>query len=100
MRTLIAFFLLSVSVVAQTEPVGLREPLSVKDYGAKGDGSNDDTTAIQMCIDYSAGNRASCFVPPGTYKITGDGLHMTVGQPSLYGLQSEGNGSASFVYYG
>lgn len=44
---------------------------SVKSYGAVGDGSTDDTAAIQACID--ACNTAGggiVYFPPGTYKIT------------------------------
>lgn len=40
---------------------------SVKDYGATGDGTTDDTTAIQAAID--AGKNV-LFFPEGTYKIT------------------------------
>ena len=45
--------------------------LSVKDFGAKGDGINDDTTAIQNAIDYAydlgVGN---VYFPSGNYNIT------------------------------
>lgn len=56
--------------------------LNVKDFGAKGDGSNDDTTAIQNCIDTAFGpitspNGASgaaanqgVFFPSGTYNVS------------------------------
>ncbi len=48
---------------------------NVKDFGAIGDGSNDDTSAIQAAIDYtsspfSSGSRGIIFFPPGTYKVT------------------------------
>ncbi len=43
--------------------------ISVKDYGATGDGSTDDTTAIQAAINASA-NDATIFFPPGTYIIS------------------------------
>lgn len=69
-------------------------------FDAKGDGKADDTEAIQKCIDYSATHRASCFVPPGIYRITGAGLHILSGQPSIYGLQSMGNGAPVLQYYG
>lgn len=41
--------------------------VSVKAYGAKGDGSTDDTTAFQSAL---ANNRI-VFVPEGTYKLSG-----------------------------
>lgn len=57
------------------------DTLNVKDYGAAGDGSTDDTTAIQDCFDAAYGssgsphgtsynsNKAVCF-PPGNYKVS------------------------------
>ena len=46
----------------------LRDVLSVKDFGAVGDGVADDTLAIQNALN-AAGGRA-VFVPAGTYVIT------------------------------
>jgi hypothetical protein len=45
-----------------------RMPLNVKDYGATGDGTTDDTSAIQSAI--TAGAGGAVFVPPGRYSIT------------------------------
>src|SRR5579862_5950993 len=39
--------------------------------GARGDGSTDDTVAIQTCIDYAHSNHLQgIFCPDGNYKIT------------------------------
>ncbi|NOU68398.1 hypothetical protein GC096_30690 [Paenibacillus sp. LMG 31461] len=41
-----------------------------KQFGAKGDGSTDDTAALQACLD-SLVNGTSIFIPDGTYITTG-----------------------------
>ena len=41
---------------------------NVKDFGAKGDGTADDTTAFLKAIDASKGKVLS--IPPGRYRIT------------------------------
>jgi hypothetical protein len=61
----------------------LARKVSVMDFGAKGDGTTDDTTAIQNAINYvestynpaggsnsPAGGACSLFFPAGYYKIT------------------------------
>jgi len=44
------------------------EPHNVKWYGATGNGSTDDTVALQRALD----NSLSILVPAGTYKVTDD----------------------------
>jgi hypothetical protein len=45
----------------------LKDAVSVKDFGAKGDGSVDDTAAIQAAIDA----HGSVFIPEGVYRCDG-----------------------------
>ena len=51
--------------VTTTVQAKLRESVSVKDFGAKGDGVTDDTAAIQAAID----SGKPVFVPAGTYYL-------------------------------
>lgn len=44
--------------------------LSVKNFGAAGDGTTDDTAAIQDAIDAIPNTGGALFFPEGTYKIT------------------------------
>ena len=46
----------------------LRDVISVKDFGAVGDGVADDTAEIQAALDAGAGK--CVYLPPGTYKTT------------------------------
>jgi hypothetical protein len=44
--------------------------LNVQDYGATGDGTTDDTEAIQEAIQELPAAGGTVFFPPGTYKVT------------------------------
>lgn len=46
------------------------EIINVKDYGAKGDGTTDDTTAIKAAM--AAGVGKTVYLPAGTYKVSGN----------------------------
>ena len=61
----------------------LRESVSVKDFGAVGNGVADDTAAIQAAIDYAESlGGGSVILPIGTYKLTSniliDGDHVGI----------------------
>lgn len=56
-----------VSAVQRTVQSKLRDVVSVKDFGAVGDGATDDTAAIQAAIDSGA---LVIDFPPGIYLIT------------------------------
>jgi hypothetical protein len=57
--------------VARTTASKLQESVSVKDFGAVGDGVTDDTTAIQAAINATITNSGgNLFLPSGTYLIS------------------------------
>ena len=44
---------------------------NVKDYGARGDGTTDDTASIQAALDAArTAGGGTVFMPPGTYRLT------------------------------
>lgn len=61
--------------VATTVQSKLRESVSVKDFGAVGDGVTDDTAAIQAAVDSIKNVGGVIYVPSGTYlcNVTIDG---------------------------
>ncbi len=44
--------------------------LSVREFGAVGDGTTDDTTAMQEAIDTACANRKALFFPSGVYRVS------------------------------
>jgi hypothetical protein len=56
--------------VATTVQAKLRESVSVKDFGAVGDGVADDTAAIQAALNAGSSTGAPVYLPPGTYLIS------------------------------
>lgn len=56
---------------SSTVQTKLRDLVSVTDYGATGDGTTDDTTAIQAAIDaVEAAGSGRLYFPSGNYRIT------------------------------
>jgi hypothetical protein len=66
--------------VSRTIQTKLQESVSVKDFGAVGDGTTDDTTAIQAAINSGAG---AVYFPAGTY-LTSNIIYLVANQ-TLYG---------------
>jgi len=45
--------------------------VNARHHGAKGDGSTDDTKAIQAALENARTNGPVCFLPPGLYRLNG-----------------------------
>jgi hypothetical protein len=56
--------------VTRTAQAKMRETVSVKDFGAVGDGVADDTAAIQTAIDFASTNGTALYFNDGVYKHT------------------------------
>ena len=78
--------------VERTVASKLQDMVSVKDFGAVGDGVADDTAAIQAALNSGA---KTVFTPAGTYKITGQ---LTV--PATVSLIGEGRNVTTFTAAG
>lgn len=68
----------------------LNEIVSVKDYGAVGDGATDDAAAIQAAYDANPGRRIH--IPKGVYAIS-SAINLNLDQTTL-----EGDGAGSWIY--
>lgn len=75
--------------ISQTVEYKLRQNLSVKDFGATGDGVTDDTAAIQLALTAGGGN--AVYFPAGDYKLTS-----AVTIPNSTYVYGDGEGSRIF----
>jgi hypothetical protein len=56
--------------VGKTVHQKLQDLVSVRDFGATGTGTSDDTAAIQAAINYAQTNGGCVYLPAGNYKIS------------------------------
>lgn len=73
---------------ARTVSTKLQELVSVKDFGATGDGTTDDTSALQLAINSGA---SQLYWPAGTYMV---------GAAGIYGVSNQdwvGDGTGSTI---
>lgn len=67
--------------------------ITPQDFGAVGNGTNDDTAAIQAALNAVSANGSTVFFPTGTYKITAT---LTA---SVTGTEIQGNGWGSQIQF-
>lgn len=93
--SLVGFLQTGTGAQPRTAQSKMREMVSVKDFGAVGDGVANDTAAIQAAIDYVAGGVSSIggvvYFPTGTYLISS-----RINMPNRVGLQGA-NGRATII---
>lgn len=79
----------------------LAQTVSVKDFGAVGDGVADDTAAIQAAVNVVALTGGSVYIPAGEYRLVGtagaDGIVTGVNVP-FTGGGIKGNGKGITIY--
>lgn len=79
-------------VTVQDAPSDIRQFVSVRDFGAVGDGSTDDTAAIQTAISAMVDSGGTLYFPPGKYRVV-DTLYLDQGTKSVQGLVLLGAGA-------
>jgi len=107
--SLIGFLQNGTGAIATTVQAKLRESVSVKDFGAVGNGIANDTTALQAAVTYAVSNGKALYIPSGTYlyssltgldqnniTIYGDGSSNTVLKFTGTGVALETGTNAGF----
>jgi len=102
--TKVSFTQTGTGAVARTADSKLKEIVSVKDFGATGNGTTDDTTAIQTAVTYlnslALTQPVTLHFPAGTYKITAPinfSLNAATGRPIREIIGGDGAGYAAKI---
>ena len=84
-----------VGAVARSAASKFGETVSVKDFGAVGNGVADDTAAVQACVDAAKnGTNKNIYIPAGTYLIS----HVDMIGLAYSNLTFIGEGMPTFVF--
>jgi parallel beta-helix repeat protein len=97
----ISYTLTAAGATLQSVQTKLEQYISVKDFGAVGDGVTDDTAAIQACFTYCSGSGATAYFPAGTYSV--DDLAVTDGIAGIYcdgTIKGQGTASVAVIVLG
>jgi hypothetical protein len=72
-------------LITPATPPGARADqwIDVRAYSAAGDGAADDTLAVQQALDQAGSAGLACYLPTGTYLVSG--LRLPAGCPALFG---------------
>jgi len=90
--TALSYLASGTGATARTATAKMGDVVSVKDYGATGNGTTDDTSAIQATITaVVAAGGGTVYFPPGSYKISST---IAVGDNSNVILAGAGPGSS------
>ena len=102
--TKVSFTQTGTGAVARTADSKLKEIVSVKDFGATGNGTTDDTTAIQTAVTYlnllALTQPVTLHFPAGTYRITAPinfSLNAASGRPMREIVGGDGAGYAAKI---
>jgi hypothetical protein len=96
--TKLAFTQSGTGAVARTVDSKLKEVVSVKDFGAVGNGTTDDTAAVQAALNYALSQGKHVFVPAGNYSVTS--LSVTFTEYTSFVIQGEGQYRSIFTKRG
>lgn len=91
----VSFVPFGVGAVPRTTQSKLRDSVSLKDFGAIGNGVADDSTAIAAWLAHCYANNVDGYAPPGTY-LTSTGHTVTYSASRKFQIRGAGKGATVF----